>query len=63
MTYCIAWRNLVNTLRWPMWDENLKKNGYMYVYTGITLLYSRNYDNIVSQLYFNKTLKMKIIFK
>ena len=40
-----------------MWEKNLKKNGYVYMYNYITLLYSRNYHNIVNQLYFNRTLK------
>ena len=29
------------------------------MYNRITLLYSRNYHNIVNQLYLNKTLKNK----
>ena len=33
-------------------EKNMKKNIYMYNW--ITLLYSRNYHNIVSQLYFKK---------
>ena len=40
-------------------EKNLKKNGCVYVYNWITLLYSRNYHNIVNQLYFNKTLRIK----
>lgn len=35
-----------------MWK---KKKGYVYVSNWITLLYSRDYYNIVNQLYFNKT--------
>ena len=35
-----------------------EKNGCVCIYNWITLLYSRNYHNIVNQLYFNKTLKM-----
>ena len=35
----------------------MEKNGYGYMYNWITLLYSRNYHNIVYQLYFIKTLK------
>ena len=43
---------------------NLEKDRYMYmhiyiyIYDRITLLYSRNYQNLVNQLYFNKTLKI-----
>ena len=40
-----------------MWEKNLKKNGYVYMYNWIILLNSRNFHNIVNQLYFNKTLK------
>ena len=40
-----------------MWEKNLKENGCVYVYNGIILLHSRNYRNIVNQLYFNETLK------
>ena len=32
-----------------------KKKGYVYMYNWITSLHSRNYHNIVNQLYFNKT--------
>ena len=38
-----------------MWGKNLKENGYVYMYNPITLLYSRNYHNLVNQLYSNKT--------
>ena len=41
-----------------MWVKNLKENGCVYMYNRITL-YSKNYDNIVNQLYFNKIFKMK----
>ena len=34
-----------------------EKNGCVYMYYKITLLYSRNYHNLINQLYFNKTLK------
>ena len=34
-----------------------KENECVHMYNGITLLYSRNYHNLVNQLYFNKTLK------
>ena len=34
--------------------KNMKKNVYIeYMYNCITLLYTRNYDNTVNQLYFN----------
>ena len=39
--------------------KEFKKNGYMYVYNGVTLLYSRNDHNIVNQLESNKTSKKK----
>ena len=34
-----------------------QKNGCVYMYDCITLLYSGNYHYTVNQLYFNKTLK------
>lgn len=37
--------------------KNPKKNGCVYIYKWITLLYSRYYYNIENQLYFYKTLK------
>ena len=40
-----------------MWEKSLKKDGYMYIYNRITVLYRRNDNDIVNQLYFNKTLK------
>ena len=39
------------------WEKNLKKNGCVYTYNWITLLYSKNDHNLVSQVYFNKTFK------
>ena len=33
------------------------KKGNIYVYDWVTLLYRRKWQNIVNQLYFNKTLK------
>ena len=40
-----------------MWEKNLKENACVYMDNWITLLYSRNYPNIVNQLHINKTLK------
>ena len=37
--------------------KNQKENGCVYKCNSITLLYSRNYHNIVNKLCFNKTLK------
>ena len=42
-----------------MWGKNLKENGCVSMDNGTTLLYSRNYHNILNQLYFHKTLKME----
>ena len=55
-TCCIAKRTLPSILwSWSsMWEKNLKENGYVYMYDRITLLYSRNYHNLVNRLYFNK---------
>ena len=40
-----------------MWDKNLKKNGYMYVYNWITVLYTWKKHNIVTLLQY--TVKIK----
>ena len=56
-TCCIAKGILPNVLWWFMWEKNLRKNGYVYMYNWITVLYSRNYKDTVSQLHFNKTFK------
>ena len=53
----IEQRSLPSILWWSMWEKNLKENGCVYMYNWITLLYSRNYLNIVKQLCFNNTLK------
>lgn len=41
-----------------MWEKKLKENGCVYMYNWISLLYKRNYCNIVSQLYLNTNLKI-----
>ena len=38
-------------------EKNMKKNVYIYMYNGITLLYRRTEHNTVNQLHFNKILK------
>ena len=43
-----------------MWEKNLKKNIYVYMYNCVTLMYSRNYHNIVNQLYYSIPLKNEI---
>ena len=53
----IAQGTLPNILWWSMWEKNLKENGCVSMYNWITLLYSRNYNNLVIQQYFIKTLK------
>ena len=35
-------------------EDNVRKGMYMYICDWITLLYSRNWHNILNQLYFNK---------
>ena len=48
----------VPNIQWQsMWEKNLKENVCMYMHNWITLLYSRNYYDLVNQLYVNKTLK------
>ena len=59
-TYCVAQGTLFIALWKLKWEENPKKRGYMYTYSRLTLLYSRNQHNIVKQLYANKNkFKMK----
>ena len=31
-TYYMSQGTLLNTLQWPIWEKNLKKSGYMYMY-------------------------------
>ena len=45
-------------LWWLKWEGNSKKRGYMYMYSGFTLLYSRNWHNI-KQLYSNENFKKR----
>ena len=40
-------------------EKNIIKEG-LYVYNWVTLLYNRDWHNIVNQLYFNKKKKEKI---
>ena len=40
-----------------MWEKNVKENGSEYIYNWISLLHSRNYHNLVNQLYFNNLKK------
>ena len=35
------WRTFQYVEWWPIWEKNLKKSGYMYMYNWFTLLYSR----------------------
>ena len=42
-----------------LWEENLREHGHMCMYGCVTLLYSRNYHNLVNQLYFKKKWKCK----
>ena len=56
-TCCIAQGTLPSILWSSMWEKNLNENRCVSMYTWITLSYSRNYYNLVNQLYFNKTSK------
>ena len=40
-----------------MWEKNLKKSGYMYMSNWFTLLYSRNWQTVLNQLYSNEKFK------
>ena len=35
----------------------MENNIYVCVYNGVTVLYSKNWHNIVNQIYFNKIFK------
>jgi len=39
-TYCIAQGAMLNIMEQSKWAKNLKKNRYMCMYNGITLLYT-----------------------
>ena len=44
--------------------ENNYKKGYVYTYTWVTFLYSRDWHNIVNQVYFNlKKTKNRVVPK
>ena len=63
-TYGIAQGTLLST-QWPIWEKNLKKSGYMYMYNWFTLLYSRNSHHIVINyipIFFFKKQKREEIF-
>ena len=47
-------RKELYSILWPMWENNPRESGYMYICNQVTLLYSRNEHNIVSQLYSNE---------
>ena len=57
-TCYISQGTLPSILWWSMWKKNLKKNGCMYMYNWVILLYRRNYHNIANQLYL-KLVKWK----
>ena len=49
-------------IQYPMTNhmaKNIKKEGIEDVYNWVTILYSRDWHNIVNQLYFNKKKKKK----
>ena len=43
-----------------LWGKNLRENRRVYMYNCITLLYRRNYRNLVNQLYFKTTSKKNL---
>ena len=61
-SYCIAQGTISNLWEKIMMEDNMKKRMCVcvcvcvciYMYNWVTLLYSRNWYNTVSQLYFNK---------
>ena len=49
-TYCVAQGTLLNVTWQPGWEGSLGKNGSMYVYGWVTVLFTWNYHNIVNLL-------------
>ena len=45
------------SLCWPIWENNLKRSGYLYVCNWLTLLYTWNEHNTINQLYSSKIKK------
>ena len=52
----MTWRTLLNTLQWPIWEENLKRSGYICVHNWVTLLHTWNEHNFENQLYLTKKI-------
>ena len=52
-TCCIAQRTLPNSVIIYV-EKKSARDGCVYMYNGIILLYSRNHHNLINQLYFNK---------
>ena len=48
---------------WWIVGGRLKREGYVYIYGGFTMLYSRNYHNIVKQLHSNFLKSEKFVYK
>ena len=55
-TYCLA----QGALMWQFgWEGYLEEEGYVYTYDWVPLLFTRNYHNIIDQLYFSAKLKVE----
>ena len=52
----MAWKTLLNTLQWPIWEENLTRSGYIRVHNWVTLLHTWNEHNFENQLYLTKKI-------
>ena len=52
-TYCVAKEILLNVMWHLGWEWGLEKNGHMYTYGWVALLFTWNYHNIVNWLYSN----------
>ena len=48
MTYYIAPGTLLNVMCQPGWEQDLRENGYMYMYGRVPSLFNWNYHNIVN---------------
>ena len=49
----LLYGTLLNVMWQPEWEQDLEKDGYVYMYGWILLLFTWNYHNIALQLYPN----------
>ena len=54
---------LLNALWWPIWEKNLKKGEFVYIYNWFTLLYSKNKQHCKLTIFQWKLIKINSIEK